>query len=69
MKEYREALDAAIQRIATLRAARLARDAAAPIRTRHRTFGLVEVLEVGATATHRGRYSLPYWSPSRSGRA
>jgi hypothetical protein len=30
MKEYREARDAAIQRIATLRAARLAREAAAP---------------------------------------
>jgi hypothetical protein len=30
MKEYREALDAAIQRIATLRAARLARDATTP---------------------------------------
>lgn len=30
MKEYREARDAAIERIATLRAARLARDAAAP---------------------------------------
>jgi hypothetical protein len=30
MKEYREARDAAVQRIATLRAARLARDAAAP---------------------------------------
>jgi hypothetical protein len=29
MKEYREARDAAIQRIATLRAARLARDVAA----------------------------------------
>jgi hypothetical protein len=35
MKEYREARDAAIQRIATLRAARLARDAAAtPTRTK-----------------------------------
>jgi hypothetical protein len=34
MKEYHEARDAAIQRIATLRAARLARDAAAaPTRT------------------------------------
>jgi hypothetical protein len=30
MKEYREERDAAIQRIATLRAARLARDAAGP---------------------------------------
>jgi hypothetical protein len=30
MQEYREARDAAIQRIATLRAARLARDSAAP---------------------------------------
>ena len=29
MKEYRDARDAAIQRMATLRAARLARDAAA----------------------------------------
>jgi hypothetical protein len=30
MKEYHEARDAAIQRIATLRAARLAREAATP---------------------------------------
>jgi hypothetical protein len=35
MKEYREEQDAAIQRIATLRAARLARDAAAaPTKTK-----------------------------------
>jgi hypothetical protein len=36
MKEYREARDAAIERIATLRAARLARDAAA-LRTKVRS--------------------------------
>jgi hypothetical protein len=40
MKEYREARDAAIERIATLRAARLARDAAAtPTKTKIRKSG------------------------------
>lgn len=34
MKEYRDAHDAAIQRIARLRAARLARDAAAEVPTK-----------------------------------
>jgi len=34
MREYREKYDAAVRRIATLRAARLARDAALPVSER-----------------------------------